>query len=242
MSYFSTKAILLCSTSVGEKDRLYEFLTEDNTLLKAKEYGAQHTGGNCFSLYSTGCIYLYKKDSSNLCVLTDCELTKNRQELAVSHSVDIIPFIKVVKYFHNFFIKDFFVYMNYILDRMESDIKNAKMFVYLLEKIFTSIGNYKGFDVCSVCARILQRNEIAGLSSTLYSPSCNSCSDVRDVLLPGMRRYLDYILKLSFDDALSVNIYRQDLKRVLDFECMRLRLISKTFFSDMETYFLTDLT
>lgn len=83
-------------------------------------------------------------------------------------------------------------------------------------KLLNISGTAAELTACPSCSRVLPENEVLYFSTSLMSPVCRNCSDTESiVLLPGSRKYLIYTQRMSFEEALSVQLYETAQERLV---------------------------
>ncbi len=71
---------------------------------------------------------------------------------------------------------------------------------------------------CPACEKVYQDNETLFFSTQMNTPVCRNCSDTdRLFLMPGSRKYLQYTLGMSLEQAFEVELYESNQVRLRDF-------------------------
>lgn len=93
---------------------------------------------------------------------------------------------------------------------------HRKILIDYTWKLLNISGTAADLTECPSCSRVLSDDEVLYFSTSLMTPVCKNCHDTDSiVLLPGSRRYLIYTRNMSFEDALSVQLYETAQERLV---------------------------
>ncbi len=97
----------------------------------------------------------------------------------------------------------------------KSPESHRKILIDYTWKLLNISGTAADLTECPSCSRRLPEDEVLYFSTSLMTPVCRACSDTDSiVLLPGSRKYLIYTQNMSFEEALSVQLYETAQERL----------------------------
>lgn len=229
-----SKAILVAKKDVNEKDMLLEFLTDDLGYIVAKDYSSQSGGSKSFMLYSTGDVYLYKPETANVYTIRDSKVHRLRIDLLKHDSLlKMSALADCIKHFSKFADEDFFNNVDRILDAINDGCEFEKVFVYAIEYFLRAMRGNFFYTHCPVCSREYRDDELLGYSNELYMPVCNECADIKNTLLPGVRRYLMYTSTMKIEECCNVDIKKESLSRAVRYQKFQLSCINPKGFKTL---------
>jgi len=112
-----------------------------------------------------------------------------------------------------------------------------KIVIAFIWKIIQLSGLAPDLEYCPSCDRKYEENEVLTFSSSILSPVCKNCGDEEDFSLPpGARRYLRYTMKMTFNEAVSVNLNPPAEMRILSYMTKWIKLHVNTPLKTLENW------
>ncbi len=217
-----TQAIVVKTAKVGEMHKLLTLLCPDLGLISVMVYGGRKGKKTALApLFSMGTFQLYHNPVRNEYSLEEALSSflpeAIMQNLESTYTAALL--CEIVTKAPTDEPQPVFETLKSALLQLEQASQRPKSItISFIWKLLQIWGLAPDFEVCPICERAYEEQEILIFSNSLGSPCCKNCGDSDYLTLPpGARRYLKYTLPMDFPQAAAVQLNPASEERIFSY-------------------------